>query len=1166
MKLKRLELKAFGHFTDRILEFESKEPGLHIIFGPNEAGKSSSLRALEALLYGFKERTPDNFRHANNQLLVGGTIEGNEGQELTFFRRKKRKADLLDTDGTTLDPGALATFMHGVDLNLFKSLYGIDHKTLVAGGEDILAQQGEVGQALFAAGTGISSLKKILDSLDTEANELFKSKGRKQQISQAIKEYKDLKRIVKEASLRPSAWKKHQKKLQETEEEHARLETESKAKGAEIQHLDRLSKVIPELAELENLQTQLTELGDIIVLPLEFPQNLREVEQQIRETRLQHDLNKARLAKLHEKQNNVTLNQALLDHGETIEDLHQRLQAYRDGLQDRIKLDGMRIAHRLEAGTLIESIRSDLTLNDAESLRPVLGKKRTIQDLSSRYEALNQQALQSKQQKKSAKKKLEEITKTMGSQPVIKENDALAKAIKLAQKVGNIDTQIEEISRDITALTKSSQAELKRLGLWSGNLEQLLELPLPLQETLRRYEGDFDQIDKEKQQLAKERDKAETELQVVLTDSKEIAYVGSVPSEKDLDDSRQRRQEGWHIIKRQWLNDEDITKDAEVYAPGLVVHDAYEKNVEQADLIADRLRREAERVAKAASLRARQESLDELVLEIIQKEKNLSVQENTLTTKWKTEWESTKINPLTPKEMLAWLTEIDKLRFRVTEIRNKESEAADRDKARQKYRKALTKELTSLGERETSTEIDLAPILTLAESILSITTQQKTERDNLADKKTLAQTALEQARKAQQEAEDAKIDWQKQWDKSLTGLGLKEQVLPSEALDLLDTISNCLSKLKAAKEFQSRINGIDRDVDKFNTDVKDLVTLASPGLNKLSPDQAVLKLHTLFGKALRENEQLQKANEEIEDLTEEIDTSQKILDNLAEQMTTFLTIASCAQVSELSEAINKSVQYQGLSEKLSNAKSSLAKMSDGISVEEIKLQVADIVVDELPGQILSLRRQVENELAPKIQDSLKLIGEESKELEFMDGSGLAAEEAEKMEQVAAKINRLVGQYTKVKFATKVLQDEIEHYREENQDPILQIASGIFSKLTIDSFAGLRTDMDDHEKPILVGMRENGSRVPVNGMSDGTCDQLYLALRLATLEIRLETTEPIPFIVDDILINFDDERSKATLTALASLSKKNQVILFTHHSQILETAKAIKVGEICVHEL
>ena len=70
------------------------------------------------------------------------------------------------------------------------------------------------------------------------------------------------------------------------------------------------------------------------------------------------------------------------------------------------------------------------------------------------------------------------------------------------------------------------------------------------------------------------------------------------------------------------------------------------------------------------------------------------------------------------------------------------------------------------------------------------------------------------------------------------------------------------------------------------------------------------------------------------------------------------------------------------------------------------------------------------------------------------------------------------------------------------------------------------------------------------MSDGTCDQLYLALRLALLESYLSDHEPIPFIVDDILIQFDDDRAVASLKALAELSKNTQVIFFTHHEHLV----------------
>ena len=93
------------------------------------------------------------------------------------------------------------------------------------------------------------------------------------------------------------------------------------------------------------------------------------------------------------------------------------------------------------------------------------------------------------------------------------------------------------------------------------------------------------------------------------------------------------------------------------------------------------------------------------------------------------------------------------------------------------------------------------------------------------------------------------------------------------------------------------------------------------------------------------------------------------------------------------------------------------------------------------------------------------------------------------------------------------------------------------------------------------MRPNGKFVDMEGMSDGARDQVYLALRIATLEKYLEAGEPIPFIVDDILIRFDEERAKATLEILAELSIKTQVLFFTHQARIQEIAIGIDGGNV-----
>ena len=119
--------------------------------------------------------------------------------------------------------------------------------------------------------------------------------------------------------------------------------------------------------------------------------------------------------------------------------------------------------------------------------------------------------------------------------------------------------------------------------------------------------------------------------------------------------------------------------------------------------------------------------------------------------------------------------------------------------------------------------------------------------------------------------------------------------------------------------------------------------------------------------------------------------------------------------------------------------------------------------------------------------------------------------------------------------------------------MLRRASEIFAEITLGSFAGLAADVTEDDTPVLVG-RRNGSKVTVEGMSDGTRDQLYLALRLAAIERHLEQHEPMPLLLDDLLVNFDDARAKAILRVLAGFSRRIQVLLFTHHQHLAAIAR------------
>jgi uncharacterized protein YhaN len=149
---------------------------------------------------------------------------------------------------------------------------------------------------------------------------------------------------------------------------------------------------------------------------------------------------------------------------------------------------------------------------------------------------------------------------------------------------------------------------------------------------------------------------------------------------------------------------------------------------------------------------------------------------------------------------------------------------------------------------------------------------------------------------------------------------------------------------------------------------------------------------------------------------------------------------------------------------------------------------------------------------------------------------------------------------------------MESYRQKNQGPVLARASELFAQLTLGSFEALRAGYGEDDRAVLrcvcAGAGADGADVGVDALSDGTRDQLYLALRIASLERHaLLAGDAMPLVVDDILVHFDDDRARASLAALGDLAQKTQVLFFTHHQRLVELAReAVPAGRLVEHRL
>ena len=187
-------------------------------------------------------------------------------------------------------------------------------------------------------------------------------------------------------------------------------------------------------------------------------------------------------------------------------------------------------------------------------------------------------------------------------------------------------------------------------------------------------------------------------------------------------------------------------------------------------------------------------------------------------------------------------------------------------------------------------------------------------------------------------------------------------------------------------------------------------------------------------------------------------------------------------------------------------------------------------------------------------------------LEAIDTSDRAAAAREAMESAAARFRAAIRPWARLRLAHALLKESLNRFRERAQAPMVAAASSYFSLMTGGRYQRLVAD-EANDKPVLRAERADGVRIGVEAMSDGTSDQLYLALRLAALELRRASHPHMPLVLDDVLVTSDDERSANILGALARFAEGGQVMLFTHHRHLINVAR-LSVGDagIAVHTL
>ena len=267
MRFERLALERYGAFTGRTLTFRP-DARLHVILGPNEAGKTTALSAIGDLLFGFPDRTSLDFRPRGTDAAGRGAAAPARRHGADLSPPQGRKNTILDEDDQPLADDPLVALLGGVTRQSFDTEFGLTAEALRRGGDALVEAGGRLAETLAASSAGLSALARARQRLDQEADELFaprRSESRTFYV--AADRHAAAERQLRDAIVTADALKTADDAVREAAAWLDKVTAEHAAIGRDLARLQRATRTRPRLVRLDGLRAELAGFADLADVP-----------------------------------------------------------------------------------------------------------------------------------------------------------------------------------------------------------------------------------------------------------------------------------------------------------------------------------------------------------------------------------------------------------------------------------------------------------------------------------------------------------------------------------------------------------------------------------------------------------------------------------------------------------------------------------------------------------------------------------------------------------------------------------------------------------------------------------------------------------------------------------------------------------------------------------
>lgn len=1156
MRLLRLDLDRYGPFTGRTLSFP---PGarLHIVHGPNEAGKSCTLAAITDLLFGIERLTRYDFLHEGKDLRIGAEIIGRDGSRLTFRRRKGNKNTLLGPDDSPIADDALLPYLGSLTRDVFSRAFGLNAETLRRGAEDMLRSDGEAGASLFAAASGLRGLSDLRRSLEDEANTIFAPRASKdRRFYQALDRFEDARKAIREGELRAGDWKALNESIDSLAARLGDIRAQRNGIAAARSQLARLKRVGPLMRLLDEHLVRLDAFAGLPQLPRGTTDALRGSLDAV--TQAEEGLRRAEtdLATARQDLDGIAVDEALTVAADQVVQIFGESGGHAASRRDlpriQAELDDLERALAALAGRLGQEPGTIQTVQPSDAaqaqLQQLIAGGRTLAET-----------------RRGQRAAIERETATLAElQRQQAEQGGLSDPRPLQQRLGAIEPVLQqldrraELDREIRTERRSLAEAAARLMPPVTDLDAVAAAPRPGAEAIGRHRGIQEDL---VAQERRERDQiaaAATTITAIEAKLEALATTRPVPSVERIAALRRERDQLWERLRGALFGEPDAPQGSTLASAAA----RFERLAAEADQLSDEAQADAARVGEHAvetrnlALARQQAAAAQDRLAALETRRREAVDE------WRGLWIGLAVTPGTPAEMTAWVAAVEALLRRRDAVEAQQDRVDVIDRAVRDVVPALQAIAAASG---------LPPFDPLEPGLIAARLRQHLETlasgwdqaRGLATRLDDGRRRIEALRAAEVETAAGLEAWTALWAESAPSIGQASSTSIDGAEAALAVWREVPATLRELDNRARRVAGLRRDIATFERRADDLIARLAPDLAALPADAAVTVLHERVtaarGAASRRAaaiEHLARADRACADARRALAEAEQRRDELAAGLPPGL---------DLGIVLARWTERDSLATAITEQRTQLVLQSDGLDEAALRAALAEFDADTTEARLQGLAQEDEalDHAAQETFAEQDRALRRRAELEMGVGAEIAAQQRRNAE---AELVEAARNWAVRKLGALMIGAAVERHRASQEDPLLARAGALFAMLTGDAYDGVVQEYDDGDTPRLVGRRPDGRTVPIQGMSEGTRDQLYLALRLAYLDAYANRAEPAPFVVDDIFASFDEARTAQGLKALAAIADRVQMVVFTHHQHVVDVAARALGDELAVVSL